>query len=494
MCCRILENWYKWRFMRIRTAVTFILLGITLGNLVGLTLVLDTALKNFFVRDAINNLQQQANVFASGAKSEWNNQATIRQRAKITAQQGQLHVIVVNSKGEKLALGTGVSQATSIEIPPEVLSKTLAGYPQQGRFRVAIDTQYPWWLYGTAPIRQGNNAQLQGAVYIAMPMRRPRQFSQQVEGVVITMALFVTAVTAGAGLWLSRSFTKPLKRLQLQAERLGVGDYSARSNLKGLGELAQLSHLLDEMAAKLATTLEALKAQEVSRRELVANVSHDLRTPLASLRVELEAILDGVVSGEKATEYLRRACRETDYLARLVEQLLWLARADAGQLVVNLQTVSALAIAQECISRMELAAEAVNIKLRLKSVSQVPMVWVDPELTGQVVLNLLDNAIKYAPNSEVISLEILPIVEQNHKYYVPLQVRDFGPGMEPEVVQRAPERFYRSLEARPKGGLGLGLAIAQQVCQLQGGSLQIESQPALGTSVKLLLPATDCGS
>jgi signal transduction histidine kinase len=474
--------------MRIRTAIALILLGLNLGNLVGLSLVLDIALKNFFIRDAIANLQQQANIFASGAKSEWNDRAMIRQRADITAQQGRLHVIVVNSQGKKLAIGTGVSQATSIEIPPNIISKTLAGYPQTGRFQVIKDTQYPWWLYSTAPIRQENNSQLQGAVYIAMPMRRPKQFSQQVEGIVITMVLLVAIITTVASLSLSRSITKPLKRLQLQAERLGTGDYSARSNLKGLGELTQLSHLLDEMADRLVTTLEALKAQENSRRALVANVSHDLRTPLASLRVELESILDGIVSGEKATEYLRRACRETDYLTRLVEQLLWLARADAGQLVVNIQTASALAIAQECLSRMELAAEAVNIKLQLKSASKVPMVWVDPELTGQVVLNLLDNAIKYAPDSEVISLEILPITEQDGKYYVPLQVCDFGSGMEPEVLHRATERFYRGLEARPKGGLGLGLSIAQQVCQIQGGSLQIESSLGRGTTIKLLLP------
>lgn len=474
--------------MSIKTAITLTLLGLTLGNLVGLSLVLNIALKNFFVRDAIAGLRRQTSVLAFQAKSEWDNQAMVRQWADITAQQGQLQVIVFDSGGKKLIISKSISQTKSIQLPTEAISKTLAGFSQQGRFWVASDTQYPWWLYSTAPIRQRDNSQVLGAVYIAMPMRRPRQFSQQVEGVVITMALFVTSVTAIAGLLLSRSFTQPLKRLHLQAERLGSGDYSARSHLQGRGELAQLSHLLDEMASQLATTLEALKAQEISRRELVANVSHDFRTPLASLRVELEAVLDGLVSGEKATEYLRRACRETDYLAGLVEQLLWLARADAGQILVHLQEVSAIAIAQECISRMELAASSVNIQLELKSAPKVPLVWVDPELTGQVVLNLLDNAIKYAPNSEVISLEILPIVEQNHKYYVPLQVRDSGPGMESEVLHRAAERFYRSSQARPKGGLGLGLAIAHQVFTFQGGSLEIKSQPGHGTVIQILLP------
>ena len=121
----------------------------------------------------------------------------------------------------------------------------------------------------------------------------------------------------------------------------------------------------------------------------------------------------------------------------------------------------------------------------------MPQVWVDPELTGQVVLNLLDNAIKYAPESQVISLEVLATVEQNQQNYVPLQIRDRGAGMKPEVIQKVTERFYRADKARPRGGLGLGLAIAREICQLQGGHLQIESQPEQGTIVRLLLPTRE---
>ena len=202
------------------------------------------------------------------------------------------------------------------------------------------------------------------------------------------MVFSTTTVTVLAAWLLARSFTHPLERLHQQAKRLEAGDYATRSGIKGKGELAQLSHSLDEMAAKLSVTLEALKAQEISRRQLVANVSHDLRTPLASLRVELEAILDKVVSGEKARQYLLRACRETDYLARLVEQLLFLARADAGQLQVNRQAVSAVAIAQECLSRLELTARNARLHLELLATPDLPQVWIDPELTGQMVLNL----------------------------------------------------------------------------------------------------------
>ncbi|MFB2768401.1 ATP-binding protein [Pelatocladus sp. BLCC-F211] len=491
---------------RISTRLTLTLLGVSLGSLLTFSWLLNRSLENFFIQDAQMYLLRQADSLANqinlsggdspkretlrdGAKHPpYGDRTLLHQLTELTAQQGRIQVVLLDNAGIVQLQKLGVAASQTVEIPPLVIVNTRSGTPQQGRFRVKTDTQYPWWIYSTAPVRQTTTNQVIGIVYVAMPMRRPRLFAQQVTGVVMVMAIFATSVAAIAGLLLSRSVTRPLKRLHHQAERLKIGDYTARSRLQGQDELVQLGQLLDEMATKLVTTMEALTAQEISRRELVANVSHDLRTPLATLRVELEAILDGVVSGEKANQYLRRACRETDYLAHLVEQLLLLSKADAGQLPIKPQAVSAVAIAQECISRMELTAAQSQLKLELSSVQSLPAVWVDPELTGQVVLNLLDNAIKYAPESGVIRLELLPEVEQNQQRYVPLQIRDRGQGMQPEELQRITERFYRGNQARPRGGFGLGLAIAQQICQLQGGYLQINSQPQQGTVVQLLLP------
>ncbi len=481
-----MKSWHS-----ISTRLVIMLVGLTLGSLAGLSLVLDAALKNFFVRDALATLRQQSDVFAAQAPSEWNSQKTMRQWTELVARQGRWQVIVLDSVGRERIRSEGVTWENTVELPAELIPQIMTGSPQQGRFWVGDDTQYPWWLYGSAPIFDRHSSKAVGAVYMAMPMRRPKQFAQEVRGVVIGMLLSVTSLTLLAAWLFSRSFTQPLARLYQQTKGLEAGDYTVRSRIQGKGEFAQLSHSLDEMADKLSATLEALKAQETCRRQLVANVSHDLRTPLASLRVELEAILDGVVSGKKAQQYLHRACRETDYLASLVSQLLFLARADAGQLQVQPQAVSAVAIAQECLSGMELTAQQAELHLELKAVSLVPQVWVDPELTGQVVLNLLDNAIKYAPESQVISLEVLTTVEQNQQKYVPLQIRDRGAGMKPEVIQKATERFYRADRARPRGGLGLGLAIAKEICQLQGGYLQIESQPEQGTVVRLLLPTSE---
>lgn len=475
-----------WQSVSTRLMLT--LLTVTLGSVAGLSLILDSALQQFFVKDAQANLQQQANALATQTRSQWHNLRVVRQLAELTSEQAKVQVMIFNPTSMTGLSSQGVEHANPVQLPRDLIPQTLMGKPQVGKFWVATDPNYPWWLFSTAPIRHPDTTQVMGAVYVAMPLRRPRQFAQQVKGLVMGMAIAAATSAAAAGLLLSRTLTQPLKALRQQAQSLETGDYSARSALEGQDELAQLSHLLDQMAAKLVATLSALQAQETARRELVANVSHDLRTPLAALRVELEAVLDGVVSGEKAQLYLQRACCETDYLTRLVEQLLLLAKADAGQLQVQPQAVSAVAIAQECLFRMQPPAARAGLNLELSVASPAATVRVDPELTGQIVLNLLDNAIKYAPDGKIIYLKVLPPMAKGQQHYVPLQVKDHGKGMDAGLIRRATERFYRGSDARPRGGLGLGLAIAQHICQLQGGSLQIESELGQGTVVTLFLP------
>lgn len=474
------------RLRSVSSRLTLTLLLVTLGSLVGFSFILGKALEQFFVKEAEVILRRQAEVLATQVPAHWDSTATIRQLTDLMSEQARSQVTIFNTATATRLTSQGVNRGHAVKLPQNFILKTLAGEPQAGRLWIATDPQNSWWLYSTVPIRRSD--QIVGAVYLTMPLRRPKRFAEEVQGLVMGTAIAAATVAATTGLVLSRTLTQPLRVLHQQAQRLEAGDYQARSALKGQDELAQLSHLLDQMAAKLMETLSALQAQETARRELVANVSHDLRTPLAVLRVELEAILDGVVTGEKAQVYLQRACGEIDYLTRLVGQLLLLAKADAGQLQVHPQAVSAVAIAQECVYRMQPSAMRAGLKLELSATSTKVAVWVDPELTGQMVLNLLDNAIKYAPESQVVCLKVLPTVEADQQQYVPLEIQDQGRGIEASVLQRLTERFYRGDNARPRGGMGLGLAIAQHVCQLQGGKMQIQSQLGQGTVVTLLLP------
>jgi signal transduction histidine kinase len=480
-----------WNSISFRLGLT--LLGLTIGSLVGISIGISTNLENFFIQDTQANLQRQAKGLAKQACKGWNHSENLSKWIRLAAQQGQMQIFIYNTDGTVWTQTLGVPDSTAVKLPQDLIPKTLKGMPQQGRFWIRDYPKYPWWLYSTEPIcqgsaRQGGTGAVVGAVYIAVPLKRPKQFAQQVNGLVMGSAIAAVGAAAIAGLILSRSLTYPLQHLRQQAQKLKSGDYSIRSTLRGKDELAQLGYLLNEMAAKLAITLDNLKFQESSRRELMANVSHDFRTPLANLRLNLDAVLDGVVQGNKARQFLQRGCREIDYLSRLVDQLLMLARADAGQIQVQPQAVSAVAIAQECVSRMTLIANQAGIEFKLTIAPNLPKVWVDPQLTGQAILNVLDNAIKYGCDGGLIRLQVLPVNERNQHQYVPILVQDWGKGMKQDTLRHSTERNYRGREERLEEGLGLGLAIAKQVCQLQGGGLHLHSEPNQGTTVILLLP------
>lgn len=477
-----------WR--SVSTRLTLTLLAMTLSSLVGLSVSLDIALRRFFINDAQKRLHQQANALAKQALFQWNNPNLIRQLVNMTSQETNVQVVVFDTESMARATSQLPNYNHRVELPTELIFRALAGTIETGVFKVASDRTYPQWLYSTVPIQASNNSQIIGIVYVAMPFKRSKQFAARVKGLVMIIALTATTAATVAGILLSRTLTQPLKVLYQQAQQLKAGDYSTRFDLKGQDELAQLSQLLDQMAVKLAETLKALQAQETARREWVANVSHDLRTPLTALRIELEAVIDGVVVGEKAQQYLQQACQETDYLSCLVDQLFLLAKADAGKIQVHPQKVSILAIAQECLCRMQPYAIKAGIELELRIDSPTAMVWVDPELTGQAFLNILDNAIKYSISSKVVYLSILPSLEKEQRQFIPCQIKDRGKGMSKDMVQRATERFYRGNHSRPKGGIGLGLSIAKRMCQLQGGNIQIESESEQGTIVTLLLPVT----
>lgn len=454
--------------------LTLASVGIMTVSLWGIGLVLSSALNDFFIQDAQSRLSKQALGLASSPHPEW------QSAAHLTAFQNQVQVQVYNPRGKLVANAQGVNGVSDVPIPQGIISKTRSGLVQQGRFWIEADSQYPWWLYSTAPIRLGNTDW--GAVYIAMPLLRPRLFAQKVTGLVMACVGGALLLAMLAGLGLARMIVDPLKRLAQQAHCLENGDYQARSGLSGADEVARLGYTLDQMAERLEVTIASLKSQERSRRELMANISHDLRTPLTALRLSLDAIIDGIYTADQVGGGLEKMRREVVYLGHLIDQLMLLAHSDSGQQEVSFQEVSVIKLLIEALERVEPVAIAKGLFLDGSwPAEQLPSVRLDPHLSAQVLANLLDNAIKYTPSGGLITLAVKQISEQE----LQIMVQDSGSGMDERTLQRATERFYRADQARSGGGFGLGLAIAERLCQLQNIILQITSVPSQGTTVML---------
>jgi signal transduction histidine kinase len=293
------------------------------------------------------------------------------------------------------------------------------------------------------------------------------------------VVVVVSALCALAGaLLLGRQILRPLDRLGAAARRLAAGELSARASETGPRELRELGATFNEMAASIERLFEA-------RRELVAWASHDLRTPLASLRAMAEALEDGLATPE---EYLPAVRAQTEILTRLVDDLFELALIDAGALQLKLQDAPLGRLISSCVEALAADARARDVRLAAQVDPADPVVTAAPDKVQRVVLNLLSNAVRHSPPSGAVAV----VVEQDSNHAV-VTVEDEGDGLDGEAPQRMFERFWRADDSRTSasGGSGLGLAIAQGLVEAHGGRIWAESRAGGGTRVAFTLPLAE---
>lgn len=293
--------------------------------------------------------------------------------------------------------------------------------------------------------------------------------------------LIVGAAVAGGlglllGLLFSRSLTAPLRRLTKAARSVATGDFSQRVEERGSAEIVEVAKAFNEMTA-------ALEEAETLRQNLMADVAHELRTPLTVLQGNLQALLDDVYPLEKVE--VAQLYDETRLLSRLVEDLRELALAEAGQLRLNLRPTDAAQVARTTAATFALVAEDKGVSLDVQIADSLPSVVADPDRLAQVLRNLLSNALRHTPPGSRISISA-----RATDATVEIAVADTGEGIRPEDLPHVFDRFWRAdrSRARGTGGSGLGLTIAKQLVQAQGGEIGVQSEPGCGSRFWFALP------
>jgi signal transduction histidine kinase len=293
---------------------------------------------------------------------------------------------------------------------------------------------------------------------------------------------FLLAGLLGAGIslviarWLARGMTQPLRDMAAAALRLERGDYATRVHVRSLDEVGQLAAAFNRMSAELEDL-------ERSRRDLVANVSHELKTPIAAIRAHLENLADGVEEADPRT--LQVMLSQTERLSRLVDQLLDLSRLESGEVPFQREVVAIAPLVSRVISEITIGRSISDVRVD----ADVPpdlAAEADPERIHQVLFNLVDNAVRFTPPGGEIT-----VTGRLRDGRVQIRVADTGVGIAAEHLPRVFERFYRvdASRSRDDGGTGIGLAIARSIVEGHGGRIVAESDPGQGSVFTFDLPA-----
>ena len=276
--------------------------------------------------------------------------------------------------------------------------------------------------------------------------------------------------------WLARGMTQPLRDMADAARRMEIGDYSTRVHTTTRDEVGQLAAAFNRMSRELENL-------EASRRDLVANVSHELKTPITAIRAHLENLLDGVE--QPNPEILEIMLAQSERLGRLVEQLLDLSKLESGEVPLRREEVALAPLVAQVVSEIEVACADRDVALTSDLPDDLPAIEADPERVHQVLFNLVDNAVRFTPEGGAVRIEA-----ERHDGSVLVSVVDTGVGIPEAALPRLFERFYRvdSSRSRGDGGTGIGLAIARSVVEAHGGTIHAESEPGQGSVFTFDLP------
>jgi two-component system OmpR family sensor kinase/two-component system sensor histidine kinase BaeS len=322
---------------------------------------------------------------------------------------------------------------------------------------------------------------LVGAVYLSQPLTDALAVVRDLRNLWLLSTLIALLFSGLVGLFLSRAVARPVRRLTEAAGSVAAGDLDAQVPVGTRDELGRLSRAFNDMTARL-------RAARQAQTDFVANVSHELRTPLTAVKGTVETLRDGAVDDPEVRDrFLETVETETDRLIRLVNDLLVLSRADSAALNLRCAPLDLAALARATARKLAPQAEARDVALVVEAEPGLPLALADADRIEQVLVNLLDNALKYSLPARTVRVREVG----GSDGMVQVQVQDEGLGIPADELPRIGERFYRADKARSRseGGSGLGLAIARVLVEAHGGRLWLESEVGQGTVVTFSLPA-----
>ncbi|MFC7321491.1 sensor histidine kinase [Halobacillus campisalis] len=285
--------------------------------------------------------------------------------------------------------------------------------------------------------------------------------------------------------YISRTILMPLREIYRATEEVMEGNLDYHLSYKKKDEIGRFIKGFNAMRLHLKELKEEQKQYEASRKQLIASVSHDLRTPLSSIKGYVEGLEDGVAdTKEKREKYYQVIRRKTDQLDRLIEDLFQFSKVELQKLPIQQELIDSQVFLQDVLEEFEMEAEKKGVELSYDKPLPTVTLSIDPERIVQVITNLIDNAVRYGTKH----LDIEAVVSEEGTFQ--LAVHDDGSGIEADEIESIFNQFYRGEKSRSRelGGSGLGLSIAQSIIQQHGGRLSAQSEPEKGSTFTIELP------
>ncbi|MEG1913664.1 MAG: ATP-binding protein [Acidaminococcaceae bacterium] len=327
-----------------------------------------------------------------------------------------------------------------------------------------------------APIA-GADGKVWGVVLIHSPVSGMKQAAEQGMKILFISTVIAALLVFILSLVFSWKFTKPLKTMQRTAEQMAEGDYSVRNLVRQKDELGELGTALDILGERLeAASQESAKLDQL-RRDFIANISHELRTPVTVIRGSLEALSDGVVTSHaQVKEYYRQMLAESIFLQRLINDLLDLSRLQNSSFKIEKNQLNFCEVVQDVVRSSQHLGQAKEVNVVVTTDTQLYAYDGDYGRLRQMLMIFLDNAIKFSPAGGQVEVTFT---------CGRLTITDHGVGIKAEALRHVFERFYKTRVEKNKSGTGLGLAIAKEIAERHGIIVGMDSEPGVYTRVTL---------
>lgn len=381
------------------------------------------------------------------------------------------HVVLLDNAGNSLY----ESPVGAPSLPPGSVERALADERGRATFR---DGRGRLWLLSAGELPAGRTmlAMAPRPTVRTLALMAREGLGPLTQAAVVS--LFLSALVA---ILIARGLARPLTRVGTAAQAVAGGDFDQQLEPEGPDEVRELAVAFNDMVRQV-------RASQQAQQDFVANVSHELKTPLTSIGGFAQALVDGTAGSESEKARAGQVIlQEARRLHRLVEDLLDLARFDAGQVVLDRSPVNLDELLKGLIDPLSLSARERGIELR-SEIGDLPLMVADGDRLAQVFINLIDNAIKHSRQGGHVLVE-----GSSQRGWTEVRVADSGPGIDPGEMARLFERFYQIDRARAGGedrGTGLGLAIAQEIVRAHGGSITVDSTPGAGSVFTVRLPVS----